>query len=137
MRASAPAASSAPACRSRSRTTTAASLPPFETGEICVIGPAVFAGYYDNPEANAKAFRDGWFRTGDLGHMDEEGFVYITGRASDMYISGGSNIYPREIEEKILTHPGDRRGRGARRARPGLGRGRHRRLRGARGREAP
>jgi fatty-acyl-CoA synthase len=65
----------------------------------------VFAGYYDNPEANAKAFRDGWFRTGDLGHMDEEGFVYITGRASDMYISGGSNIYPREVEEKILTHP--------------------------------
>jgi fatty-acyl-CoA synthase len=74
-------------------------------GEICVIGPAVFAGYYDNPEANAKSFRNGWFRTGDLGHMDEEGFVYITGRASDMYISGGSNIYPREIEEKILTHP--------------------------------
>src|SRR4051794_11588157 len=76
-----------------------------QSGEICVIGPAVLAGYYDNPEANAKAFRNGWFRTGDLGHMDEEGFVYITGRASDMYISGGSNIYPREIEEKILTHP--------------------------------
>ncbi|MGO4735721.1 acyl-CoA synthetase [Bosea sp. 2KB_26] len=76
-----------------------------EQGEICVVGPAVFAGYYDNPEANAKSFRDGWFRTGDLGHMDEQGFVYITGRASDMYISGGSNIYPREIEEKILTHP--------------------------------
>jgi fatty-acyl-CoA synthase len=74
-------------------------------GEICVIGVAVFAGYYDNPEANAKSFRKGWFRTGDLGHMDEQGFVYITGRASDMYISGGSNIYPREIEEKILTHP--------------------------------
>jgi fatty-acyl-CoA synthase len=80
-------------------------LKPFETGEICVIGPGVFAGYYDNPEANAKAFRDGWFRTGDLGHVDAEGFVYITGRASDMYISGGSNIYPREVEEKILTHP--------------------------------
>lgn len=76
-----------------------------ETGEICVCGPAVFAGYFENPEANAKAFRDGWFRTGDLGHMDAEGFVYITGRASDMYISGGSNIYPREIEEKVLTHP--------------------------------
>ena len=110
-------------------------LKPFETGEICVIGPAVFAGYYDNPDANAKAFRDGWFRTGDLGHMDAEGFVYITGRASDMYISGGSNIYPREVEEKILTHPGDRRGRGARRARSGLGRGRRRRLRAARGRQ--
>lgn len=80
-------------------------LAPFETGEICVIGPAVFAGYYDDPEANAKAFRDGWFRTGDLGHMDEQGFVYITGRASDMYISGGSNVYPREVEEKILQHP--------------------------------
>lgn len=80
-------------------------LGPGKSGEICVIGPAVFAGYYNNPEANAKAFRNGWFRTGDLGHMDEAGFVYITGRASDMYISGGSNIYPREIEEKILTHP--------------------------------
>ena len=76
-----------------------------ESGEICVVGPAVFAGYYENPEGNAKAFRNGWFRTGDLGHMDAEGFVYITGRSSDMYISGGSNIYPREIEEKILMHP--------------------------------
>jgi fatty-acyl-CoA synthase len=80
-------------------------LPPGETGEICVCGLAVFAGYYDNPEANAKAFRNGWFRTGDLGYLDEQGFLYITGRASDMYISGGSNIYPREIEEKVLTHP--------------------------------
>jgi acyl-CoA synthetase (AMP-forming)/AMP-acid ligase II len=78
---------------------------PGETGEICVCGLAVFAGYYNNPDANAKAFRDGWFRTGDLGHVDEEGYLYITGRASDMYISGGSNVYPREIEEKILTHP--------------------------------
>ncbi|GHD24221.1 acyl-CoA synthetase [Tianweitania populi] len=76
-----------------------------ETGEICAIGPAVFAGYYQNPEANAKSFRNGWFRTGDLGHMDEQGFVYITGRASDMYISGGSNVYPREVEEKLLQHP--------------------------------
>lgn len=80
-------------------------LPPGETGEIAVIGPAVFAGYFDNPEANAKSFRDGWFLTGDLGHMDEQGFLYLTGRQSDMYISGGSNVYPREIEEKILEHP--------------------------------
>ncbi|SFG62613.1 Acyl-CoA synthetase (AMP-forming)/AMP-acid ligase II [Palleronia marisminoris] len=78
---------------------------PGQTGEVAVIGPAVFAGYHDNPEANAKSFRDGWFLTGDLGHMDAEGFLYLTGRASDMYISGGSNIYPREIEEKILLHP--------------------------------
>lgn len=80
-------------------------LSPGEDGEICVCGPAVFAGYYNNPEANAEAFRDGWFRTGDLGHMDEQGFLYITGRSSDMYVSGGSNIYPREIEEKVLEHP--------------------------------
>ncbi len=80
-------------------------LPPHQTGEICVAGPSVFAGYFDNPEANAKAFRDGWFGTGDLGHLDDEGFLYITGRASDMYISGGSNVYPREIEEELLHHP--------------------------------
>lgn len=80
-------------------------LPSGQTGEICVAGPAVFAGYYANPQANAKAFRDGWFRTGDLGYQDDEGYLYITGRESDMYISGGSNIYPREVEEKVLAHP--------------------------------
>ena len=78
---------------------------PGQTGEICCIGPAVFAGYFENAKANAESLRGGWFRTGDLGHMDEAGFVYITGRQSDMFISGGSNVYPREIEEKILTHP--------------------------------
>jgi fatty-acyl-CoA synthase len=80
-------------------------LPAGETGEICVSGPAVFNGYFRNPQANAESFRNGWFRTGDLGHMDAEGFVYITGRRSDMFISGGSNIYPLEIEEKVATHP--------------------------------
>jgi acyl-CoA synthetase (AMP-forming)/AMP-acid ligase II len=84
---------------------TGAEVPLGRTGEICVLGPAVFAGYWDNSGANAEAFRDGWFRTGDLGHMDDGGYLYITGRKSDMYISGGSNIYPREIEEQILTHP--------------------------------
>jgi acyl-CoA synthetase (AMP-forming)/AMP-acid ligase II len=80
-------------------------LGPGETGEICVRGPAVFAGYFENEAANARAFAGGWFHTGDLGHLDARGFLYITGRASDMYISGGSNVYPREIEEAILTHP--------------------------------
>ncbi|MEQ6900444.1 AMP-binding protein [Nocardioides sp. YIM 152588] len=80
-------------------------LPPGERGEICVVGPAVFPGYLDNDAANEKSFRDGWFRTGDLGLLDEHGMLFITGRASDMYISGGSNIDPREVEEKILTHP--------------------------------
>jgi fatty-acyl-CoA synthase len=76
-----------------------------QTGEICVAGGAVFAGYLDNPEANAEAFRNGWFRTGDLGHLDQRGYLYLTGRESDMYISGGSNIYPREIEEALLENP--------------------------------
>jgi len=80
-------------------------LEPGETGEIGVRGPAVFAGYFENDEANAKAFAGGWFHTGDLGHLDERGFLYITGRQSDMYISGGSNVYPREVEEVLLTHP--------------------------------
>jgi len=81
------------------------SLKPFETGEICVIGPAVFNGYFNNDVANADAFRNGWFRTGDIGYLDDEGYLFITGRASDMFISGGSNIYPLEIEEKIAAHP--------------------------------
>jgi acyl-CoA synthetase (AMP-forming)/AMP-acid ligase II len=83
-------------------------LPPGETGEIGVRGNAVFAGYFENEEANAKAFAGGWFHTGDLGHLDARGFLYITGRASDMYISGGSNVYPREVEEALLRHPGVR-----------------------------
>jgi acyl-CoA synthetase (AMP-forming)/AMP-acid ligase II len=74
-------------------------------GDICTRGPAVFAGYWNNPEATAQAFRGGWFHTGDLGTMDARGFVTITGRSSDMYISGGSNVYPREIEEALLTLP--------------------------------
>jgi acyl-CoA synthetase (AMP-forming)/AMP-acid ligase II len=81
-------------------------LPTGEVGEICVRGPAVFAGYHANPEATAKALRGGWFHTGDLGRMDARGLLYITGRESDMYISGGSNVYPRECEEVLLTHPG-------------------------------
>jgi acyl-CoA synthetase (AMP-forming)/AMP-acid ligase II len=79
-------------------------LPPGVIGEICVRGPAVFAGYFENEAANAKAFAGGWFHTGDLGVLDSRGFLTITGRASDMYISGGSNVYPREAEEALLTH---------------------------------
>ena len=80
-------------------------LPPETVGEVCVKGPAVFAGYFENEEATRKAFAGGWFHTGDLGRLDARGFLWITGRASDMYISGGSNVYPREAEEAILTHP--------------------------------
>jgi acyl-CoA synthetase (AMP-forming)/AMP-acid ligase II len=81
-------------------------LRPGETGEVCVAGPAVCAGYWENDAANVAAFRDGWFRTGDIGHMDAEGYLYLTGRRSDMFITGGSNVHPRGVEEVILTHPG-------------------------------
>ncbi|MGI9371756.1 MAG: acyl-CoA synthetase [Hyphomicrobiales bacterium] len=80
-------------------------LPTGEKGSICVRGPGIFAGYFENDKANAESFKHGWFNTGDLGTMDESGLLYITGRASDMFISGGSNIYPKEIEEVFLTHP--------------------------------
>ena len=80
-------------------------LPTGEIGEICCRGPAVFAGYFGNEEATTKALRAGWFHTGDLGKLDDRGLLYITGRESDMYISGGSNVYPREVEEVLLTHP--------------------------------
>lgn len=76
-----------------------------EVGEVCIAGPAVFAGYHGNPAASEAALKDGWLHSGDLGKLDERGFLYLTGRLSDMYISGGSNIYPVEIEDKLLRHP--------------------------------
>jgi acyl-CoA synthetase (AMP-forming)/AMP-acid ligase II len=80
-------------------------LPPGEAGEIVTRSDCVMAGYWNNPEATAKAMRGGWLHTGDLGSMDAEGFLTIKDRSKDMIISGGSNIYPREIEEVLLRHP--------------------------------
>jgi malonyl-CoA/methylmalonyl-CoA synthetase len=78
-----------------------------ETGEIEVYGPHVFKGYWQRPEATAEAFSpDGWFRTGDLGWRSLDGFITINGRARELIISGGYNIYPREVEEVLLQHPG-------------------------------
>ena len=76
-----------------------------ETGEICVRSSLVMSGYWRNPEATAQAIRDGWLWTGDLGHLDADGFLYLTDRSKDVIISGGTNIYPREVEEVLLTHP--------------------------------
>ncbi len=78
-----------------------------ELGEIEVRGPHVFAGYWNRPEATAESFdKEGWFRTGDLGFRDTDGYFHITGRARELIISGGFNIYPREVEEVLATHPG-------------------------------
>ena len=77
-----------------------------EPAEIQVRGPNVFSGYWERPEANAAAFtEDGWFRTGDLGSIDDQGYVRITGRAKELIISGGYNVYPREVEDVIRQHP--------------------------------
>lgn len=77
-----------------------------EVGEVVVRGDVVMTGYWQNPEATAAAMRSGWLHTGDMGAMDDDGFVTLKDRSKDMIISGGTNIYPREIEEVILTHPG-------------------------------
>lgn len=76
-----------------------------DVGEICVKGPTILKGYWKLPDATAEALKDGWFYTGDLARQDEDGYFYIVDRKKDMIISGGINIYPREIEEVIYTHP--------------------------------
>ena len=79
-----------------------------QTGELLVRGPAVFSEYWRRPDATAAAFVDGWFRTGDLGDRSADGYVTLRGRASDLIISGGFNVYPREVEEVLLEQPGVR-----------------------------
>ncbi|RZU54538.1 long-chain acyl-CoA synthetase [Krasilnikovia cinnamomea] len=76
-----------------------------EVGEIAIRGHNIMKGYYNRPEATAEVTRDGWFRTGDLARRDADGFYYIVDRAKDMVIRGGFNVYPREVEEVLLTHP--------------------------------
>jgi len=80
-------------------------VPDGTLGEIVLRGPNIFKGYFRNPEATAEAFRGGWFHTGDIGYRDADGFFYIADRKSDMIIRGGENIYPREIDDVLYTHP--------------------------------
>jgi long-chain acyl-CoA synthetase len=74
-------------------------------GEIAIRGHCVMKGYFKRPEATAEVTRDGWFRTGDIAHRDEDGYYYIIDRSKDMIIRGGFNVYPREVEEVLMTHP--------------------------------
>ncbi|RTL57020.1 MAG: long-chain fatty acid--CoA ligase [Rhodocyclaceae bacterium] len=80
-------------------------LPPGESGEIAVRGPTVMAGYWNNPAASQNTLRNGWLHTGDIGVFDQDGFLTMKDRSKDVIISGGSNIYPREVEEVLLSHP--------------------------------
>jgi long-chain acyl-CoA synthetase len=77
-----------------------------EVGEVCVKGPNVMQGYFNRPEATAEALREGWLHTGDVGYRDADGFLFLVDRKKDMIIRGGENIYPREIEDVLLEHPG-------------------------------
>jgi O-succinylbenzoic acid--CoA ligase len=80
-------------------------VPQGEAGVIHLKGPTITPGYADRPQATAQAFQDGWFSTGDMGYLDEEGYLYILDRRSDLILSGGENVYPAEVEAVLLAHP--------------------------------
>jgi acyl-CoA synthetase (AMP-forming)/AMP-acid ligase II len=76
-----------------------------ERGEVVVRGPNIMRGYENNPEANARAFTDGWFRTSDEGYLDEDGYLFLTGRLKELINRGGEKVSPREVDEVLLRHP--------------------------------
>jgi acyl-CoA synthetase (AMP-forming)/AMP-acid ligase II len=78
---------------------------PGETGEICVAASAVCAGYFEDDGANAKSFRDGWFRTGDQGWLSQDGYLTLTGRLKEIINRGGEKISPREVDDVLMDHP--------------------------------
>jgi long-chain acyl-CoA synthetase len=80
-------------------------VPQGERGEIVMRGPFVMRGYWNKPEATAEVMRDGWFHTGDIGVVDEDGYYFIVDRKKDLVIRGGYNVYPREVEEVLYAHP--------------------------------
>ena len=97
-----------PGVSTRIVTAELADVEPGEIGELLVRGPNVFSGYWGRPDATAAAFVDGWFRTGDLAERSGDGYYTLRGRRTELIISGGFNIYPREIEELLRTAPGIR-----------------------------
>lgn len=83
-------------------------MPALQDGEIWIRAPSMSAGYWDDPALTQEVFGGDWLRTGDIGHLDHDGYLYVTGRKKDMIISGGMNIYPSEIEDVLRTYPGVR-----------------------------
>jgi long-chain acyl-CoA synthetase len=80
-------------------------LPPGEPGEVCARSPGVMQGYWRAPEATSEALEDGWLRTGDIGYLDDEGYLFIVDRKKDLIIRGGFNVYPRDVEDALVEHP--------------------------------
>ena len=109
-----------------------------DAGEVCLRSPFLMDGYFDAPDATADVLRDGWYHTGDLGALDDEGYLSIVGRARDVIRTGGETVAPPEVEQVLARASGHRRSRGRRRARSAVGRGRDRgRRRARRRRRAP
>jgi long-chain acyl-CoA synthetase len=94
-----------PGCTVQIRDDTGQVLAPGQDGEICVQSPGVLSGYWHAPDATAAALRDGWLHTGDIGHLDADGYLYVVDRKKDLIIRGGFNVYPRDIEDVLLAHP--------------------------------
>jgi long-chain acyl-CoA synthetase len=80
-------------------------MPAGEAGEICIKGPQVMTGYYKKPEETAHALKDGWFYSGDVGFLDEEGYLTISDRAKDLIVASGFNVYPQEVDAVLFEHP--------------------------------
>lgn len=79
--------------------------PPGVDGEICIRAPSLMTGYWHDPDATAHAVQDGWFHTGDVGHLDEDGYLFIVDRLKDVIIRDGFNVYPRDVEDALVRHP--------------------------------
>ena len=94
-----------PGCTVQIRDDAGQVLGPGQDGEICVQSPGVLSGYWHAPDATAAALQDGWLHTGDIGHLDADGYLYVVDRKKDLIIRGGFNVYPRDVEDVLLTHP--------------------------------
>ena len=95
-----------PGCTVEIRDERERTLPAGEIGEICVRSPGLMAGYWRAPETTAEAIRDGWLHTGDVGRLDADGYLYVVDRIKDLIIRGGFNVYPRDVEDALVEHPG-------------------------------
>src|SRR6202044_737305 len=94
-----------PGCEGSIQDDAGQALAAGENGEICVRSPGVLSGYWHAPEATATALAGGWLHTGDIGHLDSDGYLYVVDRKKDLILRGGFNVFPRDIEDVLIAHP--------------------------------